>query len=218
MTEKPILFSAPMIRAILAGTKTQTRRCVKSKRGVDWPEVSVNPDAQGRYSFARSHRDEIIDKELIAPPYPVGTRLWVRETWQAIHVSIDPETGYGDDLFAAHSIPADSNDGFWRVAYRATEPEECREDRGFSWRSPRFMPRWASRITLEVTDVRVERLTDISEDDCKAEGIVAPPMEDEGAFCYEEAYADLWDSINGKKHPWESNVWVWAYTFRRVTP
>ena len=88
-----------------------------------------------------------------------------------------------------------------------------------------FMPRWASRITLEIVEVRVQRLQDISEEDARAEGISAEsasqfvghghPIDDTAWII---AYADLWNHINGKKYPWSSNVWVWAITFKRVTP
>lgn len=109
----------------------------------------------------------IIDSALRCPYGAPGDRLWVRETWQAIHVSIDPETGCGDDVQAAPSIPKDSQNGWWGVVYAATDPQA----NGFAWRPSFYMPRWASRITLEVTEVRVERLQDISEEDAIAEGI-----------------------------------------------
>lgn len=178
-------------------------------------------------------------------PKAIGQKLYVRETWQ----KVEAIQGYG--------VAYRADDEIRKVLWKGESEPDSDIPVGVGerlsdwiddapWRSPIFMPRWASRITLEVTGVRVERLTNISEDDCKAEGIVNPleETEDPGAFCYEEAYAELWDSINGKNAPshikrrerkgkptdkwarahpverkdWESNPWVWVYTFKRVTP
>jgi len=160
MKERPIIFSAPMVRAILDGRKTQTRRVV---------------------TFNASHRVQLAHKNwhiedpdaILACPYGVpGDRLWVRETWRG-----------GDIICYGPHYHAD---------------EEWHKNAG--WKSPMCMPRWASRITLEITDVRVQRLQDISEEDAQA-----------------ESAKEFWDSIDGKSHPWSSNPWVWVVTFKRVT-
>lgn len=204
--ERPILFSAPMVRAILDGSKTQTRRFVN-------PQPSKYLTGGG------------------CCPYGVpGQKLWVRETWQALRVVNYPATyngGAEQDVFEADIIPKERGD--YCVAYAANDEEELHpEDRGFTWRPSIFMPRWASRITLEVTDVRVQRVQDISEEDARAEGceayggICSSPMEapEHDGRTVVEDFQDLWDSINGKKpgRSWDDNPWVWALSFRRVEP
>ena len=165
--EHPILFSAEMVKAVLAGTKTMTRRVCKGARelscALDWPVESC--------------------------PYgQVGGRLWVRETWDSAHDNVT-----GTAIF----YKADFND---------TVPKG-----DFTWRPPIFMPRWASRITLEITNISVERLQDITAGDCVKEGsYMATDKDDEGGFI------NLWDSINGKTYPWESNPWCWVIEFKKV--
>ncbi len=183
MKERPILMSAPMVRAILEGRKTQTRRVYKPR------EVDNVEDPHGA---------------LFAFPTPYGSpgdRLWVRETWS--HDAHDLDT-----CRAAHE---DASPGIgYGPYYRSTEvaPDTLR------WKPSIFMPRWASRITLEVTEVRVQRLQEISEDDAKAEG--CEPSGSAGFATARGLYAALWDSINGARAPWPSNPWVWAITFRRL--
>jgi hypothetical protein len=158
-----------------------------------------------------------------------GDRLWVRETWQAIHVSVDPETGIGDDYWACESIPENTCNGYWVPVYAASDKRaaEPASERGFPWRPSIHMPRWASRLTLEVTEVRVQRLHEISAGDVQAEG-VAPdePCDHTRRACedigcigpYRAAFAELWDLINGRRADWESNPWVWAITFKLAEP
>jgi hypothetical protein len=231
--EKSILFSAPMIRAIRENRKDQTRRL----SGLD--AINEAPDQWTFKSFTdpvaefvHGETGEVV--EVRCPYGPAGTHLWVRETWQAIHVCVDPETGYGDDIIVCDSIP--KNDGseyvdlhdartkpFWSVVYAATDPqaEWHKDDRGFGWRPSLFMPRWASRITLEVTGIRVERLQDITEADAKAEGVertdeLTGTADD--ILSLRHAYSLLWDKINGKTHPWKSNPYVWVVQFKVVQP
>jgi len=193
VTEKPMLFSPAMVRAIQAGTKSQTRRVVKPQpvwRGTPTPGITAHFfDDPGRW---------------FSPPYPVGTRVWVRETWWCNGESETPES----------------------CEYRA-DGEMPPHMAGAKWRSPMFMPRWAAREFLEITGVSVEPVQNISEADALAEGILQTR---DGGYAYDAegrgyhgadpriSYMHLWDSINGKKHPWESNPWVWCYEFRRVTP
>jgi hypothetical protein len=181
MKERPILFSAPMVRAILAGTKTQTRRVVTVRRG----EVPGEFSPEIEYQMRCQHIDSLAAVGIRCP-FSVGQRLWVRETWR---------------------LPNGAPKGW--VDYRADD-----ERTGFKWRPSIFMPRAYSRIDLEVTEVRVQRVQEISDGDAYAEGIsgcdwMGDPVGE---------YAKLWDSINGKRAPWASTPWVWALTFRRVRP
>ena len=214
MKERPILMSAPMVRAILAGIKTQTRRVVKPQPPADTFQVTPyhHPDNHPRF-FA--WKDGFGGAEMhpawepIPCPYgQPGDRLWVRETFG--HFERNDNFTPGCEVF-----------------YRADGG--CLEIE--PWRPSIHMPRWASRITLEITGVRVERLQDISEADAMAEGIER--AEDFfGRPCwraYDEpegsdvvfpddpigSYASLWMSINGPGS-WDANPWVWVLEFRRI--
>ena len=195
LKERPIIFSVPMVKAILDGHKTQTRRVVRPPMEILANGMLVRPDGYGgRFG-----------------PYPCPygrtcDRLWVRETWVW-----NPEL----DRLCECKTPE-------HCYYRA-DGEICaqlEDPEGFTgWKSPRFMPRWASRITLEITNVRVERLQDISEEDSVAEGSRLPVCElpkscQQGCFSERTQFSRIWDSINGKKHPWESNPWVWVIEFK----
>jgi len=199
MTDRPILFSAPMVRALLEGRKTQTRRILNPLPN---RTIFFNPQTASKEQFQK-------------PRYAVGDRLWVREAC-AIVGSVDPDF----------------------VLYRADGYEvEC-ERHGFDkpfppksearWRPSIHMPRWASRITLEVADVRVQRLQDISEEDAIAEGCsqeLADEIMDSETLAVFAAthilcpeargrilFETLWDEINGLS-AWAKNPWVAAYTF-----
>jgi hypothetical protein len=182
MIERPILFSAPMIRAILAGTKTQTRRIIK-------PQPATHHDIS---PFDCRHG------------LP-GDQLWVRETfWRA-----RKDCKYPDKAKSWIGYPADLNDNgksFW-------------ESWGFKKTPSIHMPRAASRITIEITGTRPERLQDISKADVIAEGITERrgyPIEDCHAG-WHERYADLWEAINGPRS-WIENPLVWVISFRRLKP
>lgn len=180
MKERPILFKGEMIRAILDGRKTQTRRVVSAKMFpcVDW-----------RYSRVgdRCH-------SLAAHAYGVpGDRLWVRETWAVQHEY---------DAAAPSEIGASA-----RCHFAATENLG-----GLRKRPSIFMPRRLSRITLEITAVRVERLQNITRGDCMAEGCPFPNMAD--GPNPQEWYRALWEEINGAES-WAANPWVWVIKFRR---
>ena len=189
MKERPILFKAEMVQAILGGRKTQTRRVVK---------LSL-PDG------VQAHQ-----VRLDRCPYGIpGDWLWVRETWVE---------GPGDGTPYLYRADADTD---------GTVPYLSGGAGGFGggvsnanisrWKPSIHMPRWASRITLEVTNVRVERLQRISEDDAMAEGIY--PITDSLSNCNGARYyfQSLWDSINAKLgHSWESNPFVWVVEFKRV--
>ena len=205
--ERPILFSAPMVRALLAGTKTQTRRVVKGAPE-DWSPVQPQvyaPTIVDRHGDeqpgpdAFGAGDEQGDHWIRCPYGQPGDRLYVRETWAAPHAY---------DHLPPRLIPTDA-----RIHYAATE------DRGgLLWRPSIHMPRWASRITLEVTGVKVERLQNISEADAIAEGTPGGHGAIPG-YSYNatptEHYKWLWESINGPGS-WDANPHVWCVSFKRL--
>lgn len=224
MKEHPILFSAPMVRAILDGRKTQTRRIVRLQPDVQ--QVTV----RGEFAFAlNSHGAEII---LCRCPYgQAGDRLWVRETWRigawdesraafALDYCDGPRKQWvdvpdpdcdGGELF--NHLWQQSTDDAIKAGLKTDEHGNYKWEPGQSpcrWRPSIHMPRWASRITLEITGVRVERLQDISEPDAKSEG--ADNINGE----YAEGFAVLWESINGPGS-WDANPWVWVVEFRNVS-
>lgn len=239
--ERPILFSAPMVRAILAGTKTQTRRVVKPQptpatrfntnlplQAGDW--VWPYPSSTAVRVTNRPTGPEGWSKHC---PYgQPGDRLWVRETWREIGA---PGSRDGADYRATY-VEESVAGGIPRA--HALEMEAIER-----WRPSIHMPRWASRITLEITDVRVQRLQDISEADAIAEGV----KPDAGGICGDDdimvpyimsehdmrnldkpmmpapvaRFVLLWDSINGKQPGvtnWNANPWVWALALKRVVP
>jgi len=187
MTDRPILFSAPMVRALLAGTKTQTRRVLKEPYGM----LERMPDGEWK-------------------PIPtkifVGDRLWVRETWAPLTALTHNDPG----------PQAIIDGGFYRADEGTVDGEISK------WKPSIFMPRHASRLTLTVTDVRVERLQDISEADARAEGCPVtwdgkpyappPPEVDSWQGYGRYSYCLLWSKINGPGS-WDVNPWVVAYTF-----
>jgi hypothetical protein len=194
MREKPILFSGPMVRAILAGTKTQTRRIVKPQppTGCTGMESIDSPPFQGfRFLPVGLWPEDPRYGNRSCPYGQPGGRLWVRETW-AWCTKAD-----------GHHIYKADGDGIGN----------CHVD-GDRWRPSIFMPRWASRITLEITEVRVQRLQEISVQDAIAEGIAKSPT----SYPRDERddFRDLWDSINANKYPWASNPYVWALTFKKI--
>jgi hypothetical protein len=171
MKEHPIIFSSEMVRAILEGRKTMTRRIIKPQpcEG-DW--------------LRKFHLEKWISE---CPFGQTGDHLWVRETH--------------DVVFAGYK------DGRGRqIIYRATNP-----DWPYGWTPSIHMPRWASRITLEITNIRVERVQEITTEDSIKEGVTIYPYED---AAWRWKFRRLWDSINGKG-AWERNDFVWVIEFKR---
>lgn len=202
-TARPILFSAPMIRALLDSCKTQTRRIMKpqpSERA-----VSCQPLAGNTWStFAEDRKLSEVQRCPYGKP---GDLLWVRETWQVRGFAFGKPIS--ETRIAAPSA----------FHYRATDDGAWKPYWGV-WRPSIFMPRWASRITLEITDIRVERLQEIKETDAIAEGLVQSAqfpdryMTPAGDYAVPVvAYQRLWESINGATS-WNANPWVWVLTFR----
>lgn len=210
MKERPILFSAPMMLAILEGRKTQTRRLIKP----------VQPRDDGMWPAGR---DPVPD----CPYGRAGDHLWVRETWGVIEPS--PSIGDRERFVSGDSkwMMSAGNEvlvEYWRkrIVYRATHDtrygKACEPSK---WRPSIFLPRWACRTTLEVTGVRVERLQEISPRDAQAEGSPEfsglPAYHDHGAQSYVHWYSHLWDSLNAKRgFGWASNPWVWVVEFQRL--
>lgn len=193
MSEYPILFSGPMVRAILDGTKTQTRRVVKLREF----DASDTPGYDWTFRDRRALWNDVHTPWLMkhCPYGEPGDQLWVRETWQA-----HPRY-FG-------TKPRDIPEGE-PLVYRATH-----DGPPGAWRPSIYMPRWASRLTLDVTEVRIEQVQDINEEDARAEGAPPSPLPviTNG---YRLEFRALWDSINGKRSEcsWGDNPWVWAITF-----
>lgn len=212
MKERPILFSAPMVRALLDGSKTQTRRMVKPFFARVGAIASAVP------------ADVVVERDGFAHrgcPYgQPADRLWVRESWHQRGVWRKPDWP-----------EAEWDDAYWSgskdVIYAA---DAARPATGWRGRPSIHMPRWASRILLEIVSVRVERLQDISVADAKAEGITPYEVRqfaqfgataEERAAMYQRSavrpYRDLWESLNGAGS-WAANPWVWVVEFKRITP
>jgi len=200
MKERPILMSTDNVKAILEGRKTQTRRVIKIpkygriKVGTTYllPN-NTNPTGGVSICFDQSG---LADWKVLPCPYgQVGDRLWVRETW-----------------CGCKTIPPSQP-----IHYKATDNKGCDD----VWRPSIFMPRWASRITLEITEIRVERLQEITEEDAITEGctimVGTTAGGNMGLASARYAFMKLWDSLNAKQgYPWESNCWVWVITFKPV--
>jgi hypothetical protein len=222
--EKPILFSGPMVCSILGGKKTQTRRIIKPVRnfehhGICKPEMAADSWAVWWHG-AETDRVGCLQECPYGKP---GDRLWVREAWR---------TGSKLDSLSWLGISERAKEAGYSpgcpIRYEASGTVRRWGDNDTDhfggwgrYRHARFMPCWASRITLEITEVRVERLQEISEEDARAEGV---EITDEWTGAAEDlngrhvmAYSILWDSINGKAS-WKANPWVWALTFKRITP
>lgn len=192
MKEKPILFSSPMVRAILEGRKSMTRRALKPLRQDDRTPYVMWP------VYERGKRYESSANPDRAAPYTPGMKLWVRETWAYPLINDSVTQAF---VYRADGERTDLCDG--------------------RWSSPIHMPRWASRIALLVKEVRVERLQDISEADTIAEGCrrrFQPEGNEVIEWSATLSFARLWDSINGKRAgcAWADNPWVAAIGFERL--
>lgn len=217
--EQPILFSAPMVRAILAGQKTQTRRVVKWPESLSGSFEHLRPDAAAL--IAEGHK--VVDANC--PFGQPGDRLWVRETWRVMNAGLRTiALRASPDRHGGHHLSRE-DDAWW-------DRWGARSD-GRRWQPSIYMPRWASRITLEVTSVRVERLHDITEDDARAEGVdwsrpepYGEKWDDDdredprevgyppaGASFARDNFRRLWSGINGPES-WDANPFVWCIKFR----
>lgn len=237
--EKPILFSTPMVQAVLTGTKTQTRRVVKPQPHIDsngdfcWKNINFGQDSKGPcvQSIASSIPYRVLgtNKTGIHNPYgKVGDELWVRETFFP--------TNHGYSLYKADFAPVcgqmslGKDDEGKHVMVKVSD---------YKWKPSIHMPREASRIQLRITDIRVERLQDISEEDAIAEGIkelqgggykdylistknIDAGVDESSSSPAKESFRSLWDSINGEPRKdgqdisWKSNPWVWVVEFEVI--
>ena len=204
MKKRPVLFKADMVRAILKCHKTQTRRIVKKQEGLTfWRRF--NRELGARFAF----RSDVSCFEKKSPYGQEGDRLWVKETSIIAPKRFAPP----DD-----SCIPDSDGDLRYIQYLATHScTEAADDYKLKKTPSIFMPCWASRITLEITGVRVERLNDIIEQDAEAEGIqfIRDYPDADETLTAKQLYSFLWDSINGEGS-WDLNPWVWVIEFRRV--
>lgn len=214
MTDRPIIFSAPMVRALLTGTKTQTRRTLKPQPDMAKIGQPCHPEPRGACRWVWMARDDRPDYQYATADFlvrfAVGDRLWVRETWQHAPQKYctcpqGSEPAPCDDWSNGTGCRSNRGD----VVYRADKEALT------GWHSAIFMPRWASRLTLTVTDVRVQRLQDITEEDAKAEGVALAiaGQGDDGAIrirTHRTGFVGVWQEINGN---WLDNPWVVALTF-----
>ncbi|MGP3095394.1 hypothetical protein ACTVPL_02880 [Serratia marcescens] len=241
MKERPVIFNGEMVRAILDGRKTQTRRVMKvqpesskTRAGDFWfsskkleSMVHVSDFMPGNSPIADCH---LFFQEHCCPFGQVGDRLWVREAYQGPLFNFDQMETYLEDTskFERPEFCEYRADGG-----KTPEYYDADDNLRYGWKPSIHMPRWASRITLEITAVRVERLNDISESDAKAEGVRAIennfgngpaycdyllPNLDDAAEWYNRAsdsFKSLWKSIYGAEN-WSANPWVWVIEFKHV--
>ncbi|CAA0348542.1 morphogenetic protein [Klebsiella pneumoniae] len=211
MTERGMIFNGEMVRAILDGRKTQTRRIVK-----------LQPDEDGLAKVTNGPWVDTSERNYRCPFGDVGDRIWVRETFQGPLFDYEQMEAYLEDSsrFEKPEFCQYAADGGHRPEY-----QDADDNLRHGWRPSIHMPRWASRIMLEITDVRVERLNAISEEDARAEGIIDGGClncgEPEPCGCANpepdatDAFAYLWQSIYGQES-WNANPWVWVIEFKRV--
>lgn len=225
MTERPIICNGDMVRAILRGEKTQTRRpvkpqpatgCIYSINGAHNAALHLtDAGCQVRY-IPPTGRSK--DHLLLCPFGQPGDRLWVRETWRL--ADPDGEDAVSEDVYGPYAPFVGGNGSRkirWRVIYRATSPESHPKYGKALWTPSIHMPRWASRITLEITDINAEQVQDITEDAVIKEGVVDPIMGTYG-LNPRTIFRDLWNALYAKRPglSWDEDPWVWAITFRRV--
>ncbi|HBU0321690.1 TPA: hypothetical protein MCO84_004642 [Klebsiella pneumoniae] len=218
MKERGMIFNGNMVRAILDGRKTQTRRPIKWKQ-TRFTEIGEREDGS-KWPWSED-AEHTCDFWHPCPFGAVGDRIWVRETWGVVsHAFSDDglmidwvpdrpataihEMPFGNGYYSGYAIYAADGDFTWG-------DDDGYEDGRSCWKPSIHMPRAASRILLEITDVRVERLRSMSLDDARAEGVIAAsgPMEAGLAF------RELWNSIYGEES-WKANPWVWVIEFKRV--
>lgn len=224
MIERPILFSDVMVRALLSRAKTQTRRIVKPQFGQKWGSgvpfqngfASSRPGQKWKDAFG-------VDVDIASPsghwtylfcPYgKVGDRLWVRECFSLVPCSAGCER-YPEGFDPKQSSASQPNAPAYGARFKATW-DRCHS---CGWKPSIHMPRWASRITLAITDIRVQRVQEIGEGDAIAEGWpkqIDPGADTGGNGGPFDWYRGLWNKINGPDS-WQANPWVWAITFNVV--
>lgn len=222
MAEHPILFSGGMIRAILDGRKTQTRRIVKPQPPAEYPFAACDPNGLCCWSTDGTDDGDCYPQENpLRCPYGVrGDRLWVRETflietWTREFGDIPPLPS--DRPWKKTQDPEGGDRWQW-AHYASTDekPELCdMDDNPAPWKPSIHMPRWASRITLEIVKVRVQRVRYITDSDAIEEGVSRANTSIPGYA--RERFKALWDSLNAKRgYGWDLNPWVWVIEFTRT--
>lgn len=199
MSEKPILFNTEMVKAIMEGRKTVTRRIIKKVNGKDfigYVICSVPKGDEGKAAFGRGNLEDIANaniEQYVRPPYKVGDILYVRETWSTQYNGVNDDNGYGAYVYKADGVELDNSEG------------NCSR-----WKPSIHMPKEAARIFLRVTDVSVERLQAMKYEDFNKEGFLTS---------YE--FMELWDKTIKKEdlkfYSYKTNQWVWAIEFEVVT-
>jgi len=220
MAEKPIIFSGPMVRALMLGQKTQTRRVIKAGGSLpdfcgaggqdspDWNDPTCwgwEDHEHGDWVTLERDPGQRMSWRDWRGAFHVGDRLWVREA----HAFV-PAAAYRNSLFVEQRADPDDPDraAIYREGFDLSRG-------GIRWRSSIHMPRWASRLTLVVRDVRVQRVQEISEEDARAEGVQlrrAPEGNEVVEWTAVQSFADVWNSIHGRG-AWDANPWVCALTF-----
>ena len=210
--ERPIIFGTAMVQLILGGRKTQTRRLVRipsivAHDGETFPlgegetaadSTTIVRRKDGVFRAWMSEYPEEGGVDVACPYGQTGDRLWVRESWWHHQSAFIDQAGFlGGTITRLGEVGGsyNANDEF----SPARHPNVWRK------RSAMYMPRWASRLVLEVVDIRVQRLQEISDEDARAEGF--EPV---------RSFARVWDDVNGERAPWATNPWVWAISFRRL--
>lgn len=234
--ERPILFAGEMIRAVLDGRKTQTRRILTNRNSecscawndLDWSTVYVDPGLGGGAYLKVSGPDDAFHRVYCR--YAIGDRLRVRETWKYADWTEDgyPFIAYQADNSSRliENYPSEWAERVSDTWSALSDPSNYRIDNRAAdrrWRPSIHMPLWASRLTLEITGVRVERLREISEADARAEGVeplhVTAVARGPNPFYYRDEFSSLWDSLNAKReggaYAWDRNPWVWVIEFRK---
>lgn len=222
--ERPILLNAEMVRAVLDGRKTQTRRIMSPQPADDiCTHVFPNKEIQGWLSSLKHAHGSTTAH--FCPFGQPGDRLWVRETWSVVSHAFDDdglmidylperpakavhEKPFGNGYYSGHAIYAADGGFTWG------DDDGCVDGRSY-WKPSIHMPRWASRITLEITGVRVERLQGISEQDAAVEGVIPAAGGVEKGWEHRFNFRELWMGIYGADS-WQANPFVWVVEFKRV--
>lgn len=200
MKMKPIIFNSESIRAILDGRKTQTRRVIKPQ-----PKYRAYLQEKAfhipKFGYIAVSNSSALKEHMNAPYGKVSDVLWARETWM-LYNHMGTFNGK-----CPEKLPYDLS-----VGYKA---DEFDKDNLFTWRSPIHIPKWAARIFLEITNIRVEKVQDISEEDARSEGCCFTGINPSQAAIAE--FMLLWDSINKKRgYGWDMNPWCWCVEFKRT--
>ncbi|MCU2457584.1 hypothetical protein N8Q46_04125 [Enterobacter hormaechei subsp. hoffmannii] len=231
MKERGMIFNGEMVRAILDGRKTQTRRIMKNQPAGDYPDTPALIRSVGNGFQWYGHYGE---SSIFNCPFgAVGDRIWVRETWGVVSHELDEdgriqpwspdrpataihEMPFGNGYYSGHAIYAADGEFTWG-------DDDGYEDGRSCWKPSIHMPRAACRILLEVTGVRVERLNSISQEDAQAEGMeltgwrptYSDPDSGGEVWTPYDNFAQLWESIYGEES-WKANPWVWVIEFKVV--